>query len=306
MGERSTMEDDGPVTRSDDLRSRTPTGTNGRTSCEARRESGPRRRSWCSTATAAVAALGLAASVGGAAGWFAGQAAGPSETTTATGRPSLLTGDTLDVADVLVVAGPSVAAIHTRIYYEDEFIGRSRTEAGTGIVLSADGLVLTNAHVVEDALSIFVSLAADDDAHEAVVVEIDPSSDVAVVRIEGVAGLVPATFGDSDHARVGDDVVAVGNALNLGNTMTVTQGIISALDRSIDTDRGTLSGLLQTDAAMSSGQSGGALIDSAGSVIGMNTAVALSDRDNTAQNIGFAIASNELLEIVAGFGIVLN
>jgi S1-C subfamily serine protease len=103
---------------------------------------------------------------------------------------------------------------------------------------------------------------------------------------------------------VGDDVVAVGNALDLGRTMTVTRGIISAQGREIDTKQGTFSGLLQTDAAMSSGISGGALVDSTGAVIGMTSAAALRKTGTTVQNIGFAIPSNVVLEVIAGFEVV--
>lgn len=256
------------------------------------------------TATVVVAAVGLAASAGGAAGWFAGRAAVPSPAPTTTVHRGPSAGAaSFDVADVLAVVEPSIAAIHTRVAYEDGFVTRSRPEAGTGIVLSADGLVLTNAHVVDEALSISVSLPGHDDVHDGALVDSDSFTDVAVVRVEGVDGLVPATFGDSDQVEVGADVVAVGNALDLGQTMTVTRGIISARGREIDTDHGTFSGLLQTDAAMSSGVSGGALIDSTGAVIAMNSAVALGGGATTAQNIGFAIPSNVILEVIAHFGL---
>jgi len=98
---------------------------------------------------------------------------------------------------------------------------------------------------------------------------------------------------------VGDDVVAIGNALALDGGMTVTRGIISAVDRSIETDTGSLAGLLQTDAAISSGNSGGALVNAAGQVIGINTAAATSSGTVTASNIGFAIPVDDALAAAA-------
>jgi S1-C subfamily serine protease len=256
------------------------------------------------TVIVAATALALAASVGGIAGWSAGRGAVPSQTaTTVIHRPSPAGGGAFDVAGVLQVVERSIVAVHTRIGYQDGIIFRSRPEAATGVVVSSDGLVVTNAHVVEEALSVSVMLPEHDGRHDAVVVETDSVTDVALLRVEGVVDLTPATFGDSDQVYVGDDVVAVGNALDLGRTMSVTRGIISAQGREIDTKQGTLRGLLQTDAAMSSGISGGALVDSTGAVIGMPTAAALRKTGTTVQNIGFAIPSNVVLEVIAGFGV---
>jgi S1-C subfamily serine protease len=115
-----------------------------------------------------------------------------------------------------------------------------------------------------------------------------PENDIALVKLEDTTGLVAAVIGDSDAMKVGDDVVAIGNALGLGVTPTVTRGIISAKDRTLQVSEDVeLSGLLQTDAAINHGNSGGALINAAGEVIGINSA-GIPD----AQNLGFAIASN--------------
>ena len=107
---------------------------------------------------------------------------------------------------------------------------------------------------------------------------------------------MPATFASGDVA-VGDQVVAIGNALALDGGPTVTQGIVSALGRTIDTDQGTLTGLIQTDAAISSGNSGGPLVDAAGEVVGINTAVAASNGQQQASNIGFVIPIANALAI---------
>jgi putative serine protease PepD len=175
--------------------------------------------------------------------------------------------------------------------------------AGTGIVLNDDGYILTNAHVIADATDIQVTVPGDDTPRSAELVDADASRDVAVVKVDDTDGLVPAKLGDSTDLQVGDQVIAVGNALALEGGLTVTQGIVSALDRNIETENGSLSGLIQTDAAISSGNSGGALVDAKGQVIGMNTAVAQSGGGVQASNIGFAIAIDNALQVVQSFGV---
>nr|MBA3304210.1 trypsin-like peptidase domain-containing protein [Acidimicrobiia bacterium] len=165
--------------------------------------------------------------------------------------------------------------------------------AGSGMVIEADGTVLTNAHVIEGATSITVNLA-DGRSAEADLLGSIPSSDVALVRIKGVEALDTVTLGSSTDLRVGDDVVAVGNALNLTGTPTVTTGIVSAKDRSVETETGVvLDSLVQTDAAINQGNSGGPLVDATGKVIGVNTAIA-----GGAENIGFAIAIDALKPLI--------
>ena len=120
--------------------------------------------------------------------------------------------------------------------------------------------------------------------------------DIAVLQLDDATGVVPATTA-SGAVAVGDPVVAIGNALALEGGPTVTQGIVSALDRSIDTEQGHLDGLLQTDAAISSGNSGGPLANAAGEVVGINTAVASSNSNMQASNIGFVIPIAQALAI---------
>jgi putative serine protease PepD len=176
------------------------------------------------------------------------------------------------------------------------------TGAGTGIVLSADGDVLTNAHVVEGASVIAVTVNGSTTSHAATVVASDTANDLALLKVADVTDLQPADIGSSSSMAVGDDVVAIGNALDLEGGLSVTRGIVSALHRSIDA--GTRSGsesltsLIQTDAAISSGNSGGPLVDAAGTVIGINTAAASSSGATTVQNIGFAIPIDNALAIV--------
>ncbi len=133
----------------------------------------------------------------------------------------------------------------------------------------------------------------DGGTFDATLVGSEPSSDLAVIRIEGVTDLVPATLGSSGSLVVGEPVIAIGNALNLGGQPSVTTGIVSAVNRSIEGPQGRLSDLVQTDAAINPGNSGGPLVDATGSVVGINTAI-LAD----SQNIGFAIAIDSAKPII--------
>ena len=165
--------------------------------------------------------------------------------------------------------------------------------AGSGVVISEDGLLLTNAHVVEsddptidsDELNFRVTMF-DGSIHEATVLGSAPDYDVALMQIVGIDGLDPLPIGDPSTFQVGDAVVAIGNALDLGDRPTVTTGIISALERTLQvTGDLTLYGLIQTDAPINHGNSGGALINARGQLIGINSA-GVPD----AQNLGFAIS----------------
>jgi S1-C subfamily serine protease len=189
------------------------------------------------------------------------------------------TGEPMDIRALLDTVQPSVVSI--------EVNGSSGNgifqSAGSGVVISDDGLVLTNAHVISGATSITVRFF-DGSTSAADLVGSFPDDDVALVRVVDTDGLVPATLGSSADLQVGDDVVAIGNALDLTGQPTVTQGIVSALDRQIDGGGTSLDDLIQTDAAINPGNSGGALVASDGTVVGIPTAI-IGD----AQNIGFAI-----------------
>ena len=218
--------------------------------------------------------------------------------TAATSAPSaearsvVLDGERLDVAGVVAAVGPAVVSIRTDVG------GRvAGSGAGTGLVVSADGEVLTNAHVVEGASRINVTLAGESQSRRATLVGADAGADLALLRIDA-ADLDVAVLGSSASLAVGDDVVAIGNALALRGGPTVTRGIVSALDRSVDTGSGTMTGLVQTDASISSGNSGGPLVDAAGEVVGINTAVAAGGGGTAAENIGFAIAVDRALPVL--------
>lgn len=171
-------------------------------------------------------------------------------------------------------------------------VGPRGTSQGTGIIISANGEVLTNAHVVAGATTVTVSRYGSTSDLASKVVGVSTDDDLALIHITGAAGLPAAQLGNSNDARVGDPVVAIGNALGLqAGTPTVTTGIVSAQGRTITAESGAkITGLIQTDAAINPGNSGGPLFDSAGQVIGINTAVAGSSATGQqAQNIGFAI-----------------
>ncbi len=197
------------------------------------------------------------------------------------------------VHDLVVAIRPSIVAIHTTVTGTDVF-GQpvEGMAAGSGFVLSADGYVVTNAHVVDGADS--VSVTFDDGAVEpAELIAADPRSDLAVLHVART-DLVPMVLGDSDAIQVGDPLVAIGNALDLGAEPTVTGGMVSAKDRTITEPNGqVLVNLIQTDAAISPGNSGGPLVDLSGRVIGINTAVS-----GQGTNIGFAIAIKPAQQLI--------
>lgn len=241
--------------------------------------------------------------VGGGAGYAGATLAGAnnaSSPSAASVQSLSYTGAALDVASVLKTVKPSVVTIKTVIQGRGAF-GQPMTgeAAGTGIVLTADGQILTNAHVVANSTAITVTLNGETTAHKATLIGADTSNDVALIKVEGLTRLTPAKIANSDAVAVGDDVIAIGNALNLEGGVTVTRGIISALGRSIDVESGHLTNLIQTDAAISSGNSGGPLVDAEGAIIGMNTAGATSSQNVTAENIGFSIPINHAMSIVA-------
>ena len=166
-----------------------------------------------------------------------------------------------------------------------------RKGLGSGFIISSDGLIVTNNHVIDGASTITIKFA-DGTEYDAKVVGADPLTDIALLDIEG-SNLPTVAFGSSDAMRVGDEVIAMGNPLGLGGT--VTTGIISAKDRNINA--GPFDEFLQTDAAINRGNSGGPLFNNEGQVIGVNTAI--FSPDGASAGIGFAVPSDLVSKIVA-------
>jgi putative serine protease PepD len=151
--------------------------------------------------------------------------------------------------------------------------------------------------VVEGAETVRVRFAGETEPRAATVLASDSGNDLALLKIQA-SNLRAATFAQADTVRIGDAVVAIGYALGLDGGPTVTTGIVSALSRTIITESGALNRLIQTDAAISSGNSGGPLVNLRAEVVGINTAVARSDSGSAANNVGFAISVEEILRVV--------
>lgn len=244
----------------------------------------------------AVALLVIVLSFGaGAAGsWLTNQFSGQS-TTIRSGADgnSIVTAEEQDIASVAKKVSPSVVSILTQSERQSYF-GRSQAQqgAGTGIIVSSDGYIMTNKHVVEGSDTVTV-VTTDGATHDNVkVVGVDPLNDLAFLKVGNVNNLTPAELGDSSSLRIGQSVVAIGNALGQYQN-TVTSGIVSGTGRSVtaesEADGGaeTLTDLIQTDAAINPGNSGGPLVNVAGQVIGINTAIA-----SEANGVGFSIPVN--------------
>jgi serine protease Do len=189
--------------------------------------------------------------------------------------------------------GPTVVGIATRQRAYDWFYGTvEQGGVGSGVIFDPTGYILTNDHVVAGATDITVTLA-DGRQVAGQVVGTDPGMDLAVVKVKAT-GLTPALFGDSDGLRVGELAVAIGNPLGLEFQRSVTAGIISALNRTIETDDGKiLENLIQTDAPINPGNSGGPLVNARGEVVAINSAKA-----QAAEGMGFAIPISQARPIV--------
>ena len=204
------------------------------------------------------------------------------------------------IADVANSVSESVVSIVTSTTVTSYFGGSyNSSAAGTGIIVTADGYILSNKHVIDGATNISIVLDDGTMYENVKVAAVDPLNDVAFLKIDGVNDLKPATLGDSKTINVGQQVIAIGNALGEYQN-TVTAGIISGTGRSITATDSTgsmyeqLNDMIQTDAAINSGNSGGPLVNAAGEVIGINTATSSS-----AENMGFAIPISSVKGMLA-------
>ncbi|MFM7617525.1 MAG: trypsin-like peptidase domain-containing protein [Actinomycetes bacterium] len=204
-----------------------------------------------------------------------------------------------DIQGIVGRVEPAVVAIRTgRAVDEGLFSGNGGSSGGegTGFVIDPSGVIVTNDHVIDGAGGRIEVVFNDGTIRRAKVLGRSAQLDLAVIRAENVAGLPTARLGSSEDLVVGDDVVAIGNALALDGSLSVTRGIISAKGRTVDTDQRTsLFNMLQTDAAINPGNSGGPLLNSRGEVVGINTAIA---NPSEAQNVGFAIAIDSARPII--------
>ncbi|MFT3798405.1 S1C family serine protease [Microbacterium sp.] len=224
---------------------------------------------------------------GSSGGGGAGSGSGGQGTGTGTG--------TTQAAATTADAGEStgVVLVETVLGYDDG------AAAGTGMVLTSDGLVLTNNHVIADSTEITVTIASTGETYTATVVGVDVDDDVALLQLQGASGLATVTVDQDDDAAVGDAITAVGNAEG-GGVLLAADGTITGLDTSVTTSSDgasaseTLDGMIQISADVVSGDSGGALLDDEGEVIGMNTAASSGRADVTA----YAIPIDDALTIV--------
>lgn len=205
-----------------------------------------------------------------------------------------------NIANIVDEISNSVVNISTETIGYNWFGQKVISEgAGTGIIISSDGYILTNNHVVEGSDSVSIKNSSDL-RMDAEIIKKDSSKDLAIIKVKPEKKLPAVKLGDSDKLKVGESVLAIGNVLGRYSN-SVTLGIISGLGRPIVTSDSSLYGnlqeledLIQTDAAINSGNSGGPLVNMKGEVIGINTAI-----DGTAQNIGFAVPINHAKKLVS-------
>lgn len=248
-----------------------------------------------------VAAAVIGGLIGGAGGFGGAYALLSAEDGNGNGNP-LTIAPTTPVAATSGGSVAAAAAIVTPSTVDIRVTMAGGAGEGSGVVLTADGNVLTNNHVVEGARDITVTLA-DGSEHQATVVGTSPSYDLAVIKLQGVQGLTPATLGSSANLQVGQDVVAIGSPQGLEGT--VTSGIVSALNRTVavqgEDGQAVVYNGLQTDASINPGNSGGPLINLSGQVIGINSAAATSGGGNGGQGgsvgLGFAIPIDQATRI---------
>ena len=250
--------------------------------------------------SAVMAAVLIAGVVGASLGVaFSSKSTTPNSQVTTPGKLSPITSGSAaplapssSVSAIAKTLTPAVVDIQTTI---NSSSGTGQA-AGTGMIITSSGEVLTNNHVVQGATTISVTISGRSAPVSASVVGVDPIHDIAVLQLKGVSNLPFVALGNSSSVTIGTSVVAIGNALGLGGSPTVTSGTITALDRSIsasdqaNSTAESLTGLLETDAQIQPGDSGGPLVNSSGQVIGINTAAASTDGGPA---IGFAIPINE-------------
>ncbi|MGW4526735.1 S1C family serine protease [Amycolatopsis sp. NPDC004378] len=265
----------------------------------------PRKRHPFRALTVAIVAVALAVVAGLGIGHLISASNAPAASGNQnfgfSGQPSASNTTTLDAAAVAEKVKPAIVNVNTELGLQ------GAAAAGTGIVLTPDGEVLTNNHVVAGATSIKVTSIGTGDTYKAHVVGYDRGDDVAVIQLEGASGLTAASIGDSSTVKVGDQILGLGNAGGKGGDPVPAAGTVAALDQSItasDESSGSseqLTGLIQVRANIESGDSGGPLVNANAQVIGVDTAAStgyqLNGRRSGAGGQGFAIPINRAVDI---------
>lgn len=242
----------------------------------------------------AVAALALTVALAGGALYTMGLS---TSTAARRGAPATpIRKQDLSSSAIATQNDPAIVDVISTLGYQ------SGQAAGTGIVLTSSGEILTNNHVIQGSTSVSVKLSTGSATYKATVVGTDATNDIAVLQAQGASGLTPAPVGNSTTVTVGQNVVAIGNALNKPGLPTVTEGTVTALGRAIDVngDSGNvehLQNLLETSAPLQPGNSGGPLFDTAGQVIGINTAASAGTIPDGGTTDGFAIPINDALVV---------
>jgi putative serine protease PepD len=251
--------------------------------------SGPRRRAGTRIAIAA-GVVGLMLSSGILGGVAATRLDYDGATPVAATRtPTVAATQTGALADVVAAVSPSVVSINVAV--------RGGSGTGSGVIIDSDGTILTNAHVVASATRIQV-LLADGRRVDARLLGADTDRDVALIQVQNAGTLTPASIATGGALRVGDTVLAFGSPLGLQGS--VTAGIVSSVDRQVEGRSSTLSGMIQTDAAINPGNSGGPLVNTAGQVVGMNTAIATTGDGGGNIGVGFAIPIDKAMQVAGG------
>ena len=264
----------------------------------------PKPRSFWSKVAAFVVLIAVVAAVAGAGiGWSLARAINNHPSANATAPESPIHATAPNAASGNSSLNAIAAKVDPAIVDVNTTLGNGQA-AGTGMIISSTGEILTNNHVVNGSTSISVTVQGRSRSYSAHVVGVDVSADVAVIQIDqGVSGLATVKFANSSSLRVGDTVVAIGNALGQGGTPHVTQGQVTALDQTITASEGgsqseTLQGMIQSDALIYEGDSGGALVNTSGQVVGMITAGQAQGFRTAGSDLGYAIQSNTALGVV--------
>ena len=266
---------------------------------------------WHQIAAAVIIAAVIAAAAGAGIGWSLARTisshTGTAQTNTQPAveqpaqpgspiqpvRPN--TGGSLNTDAIAAKVDPAIVDINTVV--------GSGQAAGTGQIITSNGEILTNNHVVDRSTSIQVTIAGRSQPYTAHVIGVDPSADIALIQIDGVSGLPTVSFASSSSVKVGDTIVAIGNALGQGGTPDVSQGSITGLDQTITASESgskseQLTGMLQSDATIYPGDSGGPIVNSAGQVVGMITAGDVQGFRSSASTVNYAIPSDTILSVV--------